>query len=86
MSVPEYILMQAWDKAGGQCECKRFSHNHPYVRCTRKLSYDKRGLRAPGGWAPRYRTSPTTHLPLSCEILCLECYEMERAEEFKRQL
>jgi hypothetical protein len=85
MTVPEVFVLQAWEKAGGQCECKRFSHSHTYVRCTRRLVYANRGSRSQGGWAPRFRTSPTTDTPLSCEILCLECYEQACADEFKHQ-
>jgi hypothetical protein len=83
MSVPEVFVLQAWEKAGGQCECKRMSHSHTYVRCTRRLAYEKRGARIPGGWAPRFKTSPTTGTPLSCEILCIDCYEQAGIDEFK---
>jgi hypothetical protein len=85
MAVPEYFILQAWEKAGGQCECRRMSHGHTYGRCTRRLTYANRGAQGPGGWAPRYRTSQGTGTPLSCEILCLDCYEQTQMDEFKHQ-
>jgi hypothetical protein len=84
MTVPEVFILQAWEMAGGQCQCRRFSHGHPYVRCTRRLKYEARGAKEQGGWAPRFRTSPTTDTPLSCEVLCMECFERTQADEFKR--
>jgi hypothetical protein len=83
MTVPEVFIMQAWEKAGAQCQCRRFSHNHSYGRCTRRLVYEKRGSRERGGWAPRFKTSPTTQTPLSCEILCLDCFQQAELDEFK---
>lgn len=81
MSVPEMVVLKAWQKAGGQCECARWSHSHPYLRCTRRLEWDKRGQAGSGGWAPRYRNSPTTEAPLACEILCMECHQKALAAE-----
>jgi hypothetical protein len=83
MRVPEVYLLQAWDKAGAQCECTRQSHGHTYGRCTHRLVYENRGSDTQGGWAPRYCTSNTTREPLACEILCMDCYNASRAEEFK---
>jgi hypothetical protein len=83
MTVPEVFVLQAWEKAGGQCECHRLSHSHTYGRCTRRMIYEKRGSREHGGWVPRYRTSPATGTPLACEILCIDCYEQAGIDEFK---
>jgi hypothetical protein len=85
MTVPEMMVLQAWEKAGGQCECRRFSHGHPYVRCTNRLVYEMRGSHERGGWAPRFQRSPTTGTTLSCEILCMDCFEQARADEMKSQ-
>ena len=84
MSVPEIFIQQEWDKAGAQCQCKRASHNHSYGRCTRRLIYEKRGSRDYGGWAPRFKTSPTTQTPLSCEILCLQCFQQDEVNDLRQ--
>ena len=83
MPFPEMLLLQAWEKAGGQCECRRWSHSHPYVRCTRKLVWENRGRAVESGWVPRYRTSPTSDTPLGCEILCWDCHRHIMASELK---
>jgi hypothetical protein len=85
MTVPEVFIMQAWEKAGGQCDCRRLSHSHTYARCTLRLVYENRGSRVKGGWVPRFRTSPTSNTPLACEILCLECYEQAQIDDFKHK-
>ena len=84
MTVPEIFVLQAWEKAGGQCECRRVSHGHTYARCTHRLVFENRGSGTSGGWAPRYVTAPGKGKPLACEILCLECYNLARADEFQK--
>ena len=81
MPVPEMMILRAWEKAGGRCECSRFSHSHTYVRCTRLLKWEMRGSGAPGGWAPRYHTSFSSGEPLGCEILCSDCYRKVQASD-----
>jgi hypothetical protein len=49
------------------------------------LIYEKRGSREHGGWAPRFKTSPTTQTPLSCEILCLDCFQQAELDELMDQ-
>ena len=81
MPVPEMMILRAWEKAGGRCECSRFSHSHTYVRCTRLLKWEMRDSGAPGGWAPRYHTSFSSGEPLGCEILCSDCYRKVQASD-----
>jgi hypothetical protein len=84
MAIPEISVLQAWEKAGGQCECRRVSHGHIYARCTNRLVFENRGAGTSGGWAPRYITIPVKGTALSYEILCLDCYNLARADEFQR--
>jgi hypothetical protein len=83
MPVPEMLILRAWEKSGGRCECRRWSHSHPYERCTRLLIYERRGEAGEGGWAPRFRTSPSNETALDCEILCLECHQKALASEMQ---
>jgi hypothetical protein len=70
MAVPEILILQAWEKTGGQCECRRVSHGHTYARCTNRLVFENRGTGTSGAWAPRYITNPAKGTALACEILC----------------
>ena len=75
MAVPEVLVLEAWQKAGGRCGCRRFSHSHTYVVCNRRLIWENRGRPVEGGWAPRFRTSLSSDQPLECEILCSDCHQ-----------
>jgi hypothetical protein len=81
MSPSELELIRLWEKATGRCQCQRWAHNHTYVRCSRRLSYEQRGINAEGGWVPHFRASPATETVLDCEILCWDCYQRVMAAE-----
>jgi hypothetical protein len=83
MSVSELMLLRAWEKSGGRCECHRWSHSHPYVRCPRLLIYGHRGEPREGGWSPRFRASPSNENTLECEILCLDCHQKALVSELQ---
>lgn len=83
MPVPEVFVLQAWEKAGGRCGCRRWSHNHSYVVCNRRLAWEGRGRPVEGGWAPRFRTSASSDIPLDCEILCFDCHQRALADEIQ---
>lgn len=84
MSISEMMVLKAWEKAGGRCECARFSHNHTYVRCARLLKWEMKGQSSLGGWMPSFHNSLSSGAPLSCEILCTKCYQQFQASEPRR--
>ena len=75
MAFSESTLKEAWEKAGGQCECSRRTHRHFYTPCGRLLNWAKRGEAAEGGWQAREIDSFSGDKADNCLILCIECYE-----------
>jgi hypothetical protein len=43
MAFSDEVVRQAWQRAGGQCECKRITHNHPWIRRNKELVWENRG-------------------------------------------
>jgi len=75
MPITDAMVLEAWKKAGGRCECSRLSHNHTYVCCARLLKWDLQGQNVPGGWQPNYHTGFSSGTLLGCEILCISCFQ-----------
>ncbi len=75
MAFSEETLREAWDRAGGQCECTRRTHRHFYTPCGRNLRWEKRGQFADGGWEVRQLDGMGAELASNCEILCTECHD-----------
>jgi len=75
MAFTDKIIEQAWKRAGGKCECRRWSHSHNIVRCGKELVLANKGKEGPGRWETR-RVEPSAGDTLSnCEILCADCYK-----------
>jgi len=75
MAFSEATLKEAWEKAGGQCECSRRTHRHFYTPCGRSLKWAKRGEDIEGGWAAREIDSFAGDTASNCLIICMECYQ-----------
>ena len=75
MAFSEEVLKQAWERAGGQCECNRRSHRHFYTPCGRSLAWSARGQVTSGGWEARHMNMADGDTLGNCEILCAECNE-----------
>jgi len=73
MAFSEEILKEAWERAGGQCECMRRTHRHFYTPCGRSLKWSARGEVTEGGWEARYVDALAGDAASNCEILCMEC-------------
>jgi len=71
MPFSHEVLLEAWARSDGRCECQRDSHGHK-GRCDRPLSWTLRG--SPSiGWEARRRTSWGTDVMSNCVILCAAC-------------
>ncbi len=75
MMDSEYMtgIKAAWQISGGKCQCARFGHDHPYIRCTKSLLWEKQDKGYPGGWKVN-RCTGKGKGPLAFEILCWGCY------------
>jgi hypothetical protein len=43
MAFPDDVVVQAWKRSGGKCECKGWKHNHKFARCNAQLIPAMRG-------------------------------------------
>jgi len=75
MPFPEEMVRQAFERAGGQCECTRRTHVHFYVPCGKRLVWENRGRAVEGGWEVHRMTGSGGDVLSNCEILCWDCYE-----------
>ena len=68
---------EAWERSGGQCECKRHSCDHK-GRCNKHLTYDHHKEGETGAWEAHHKVARAAggkDTPSNCEILCLECHK-----------
>ena len=70
MAFSDDVVLQAWNRAGAHCECKRTSHDHSFNRCNKVLTWSSRGREGIGAWEAHHinRFGPDTLS--NCEILC----------------
>ena len=78
MSFSESTVKEAWDRAGGMCECKRSRHVHD-SKCNKILLWNHRGDDdSPFGWEAHHKTAVSSggdDTLSNCEILCIECHK-----------
>ena len=75
MAFSDETILQAWKRAGGKCECRRASHNHPYIRCNKELVWENRGREeGRGAWEAHHINSEGGDTLSNCEILCWDCH------------
>jgi len=69
------VIRAAWNRSGGRCECRRRSHNHPSLKCSKKLVFNLRGSEQDGGWEAHHINSNGDGSLSNCEILCQWCHK-----------
>lgn len=74
MAFSDDTVRRAWRRAGGWCECRRRTHNHPYVRCNKKLVWANRGRSGRGAWEAHHKSATGGDGLANCEILCWDCH------------
>ena len=75
MSFTDDVVKQAWKRAGGLCECKRWAHKHQQARCGNLLVLANRGKEGQGRWEAHRISSSGGDTLTNCEILCWDCYK-----------
>jgi hypothetical protein len=73
MAFPENVVQQAWQRAGGKCECRRTTHGHT-GRCNKQLAWENRGREGRGKWEAHHRVRGGDDTLSNCEILCWDCH------------
>lgn len=78
MAFSETIVLKAWERAGGKCECRRRTCGHA-GRCNKQLVWENRGEEGQrGAWEAHHATAVASggaDILSNCEILCLECHK-----------
>ncbi len=78
MAFPDIIVLQAWKRSGGKCECDRKIHNDHFNRigkCNRALIYKSRGKFGAGAWEAHHVHSGAGDTLENCQILCWDCHQ-----------
>lgn len=79
MAFPSNVVLMAWQRAGGRCECCRKTCGHGASRCGRPLNWYARGNDYhSGGWEAHHRTAVAaggSDTLSNCEILCIRCHK-----------
>ncbi|MFA7254072.1 MAG: HNH endonuclease [Patescibacteria group bacterium] len=76
MSFPQSVINDAWERAGGKCECARRCSGHSGYRCNKVL--DPRNREAGKQWHAHHVVSQEAGGPdtlQNCQILCVECHK-----------
>ncbi len=74
MPFSEDVVRKAWNRARGGCECRRKTHEHPYVRHSKQLVWKNRGREGRGAWEAHHSSSAGGDGLSNCEILCWDCH------------
>jgi 5-methylcytosine-specific restriction endonuclease McrA len=75
MDFSDSVVLQAWQRAGGKCECKRLTHAHSWARCNNDLVWENRGREGRGAWEAHHITAGGPDILSNCEILCWDCHK-----------
>ena len=81
MPFTDHVLQQAWKRAGGRCECSRWTHKHNIVRCANELVLASRGKEGQGRWEAHRVSRSGGDTLFNCEILCWDCYKQALYEQ-----
>jgi len=76
MAFSDSVVLDAWKRAGGKCECTRTTHGH-VGRCNKQLVWENRGRDGRGCWEAHHKTSVAaggSDSLSNCEILCFDCH------------
>lgn len=77
MAFPEIVVLSAWKRSGGKCECERkghFGHFNHIGKCGRALVFAKRGKEGVGGWEAHHINAAGGDVLENCVILCYDCH------------
>lgn len=81
MGFSTLIIEQAWERAGGCCECERNYHEHQSThKCSQPLVWDKKNQPGEkGAWFAHHKIATinggSDEDINNCEILCHECHK-----------
>ncbi len=74
MAFSEETIRQAWNFAGGKCECRRTMCGHSF-RCNKELLWGSRGAETEYGWEAHHINADGPDSLSNCEILCQRCHK-----------
>ena len=82
MSFSDLVIEDAWERAGGRCECRRSSCGHGR-RCNCRLRWVDRGDdESRYGWEAHHKRAVHNggaDTLSNCEIICIDCHKNTRS-------
>jgi len=72
-SFPTEIVIAAWRRSGGYCECTRTTHGHSAPH-NKMLVWDNRGREGRGCWEAHSRSGEHKPTTTDCLIYCWDCH------------
>lgn len=82
MAFSQEVIRQAWERAGGRCECQRVSCGRHLGRCNKQLVWGNHADGQRGAWEAHHKTAVSSgggDVLSNCEILCLECHRRTKS-------
>jgi len=73
MLSSESLLIQAWRRSAGKCECTKVAHKHEGGRCNAELLWTIREGKLDSGCVVAWKTTLGMHILTNCEIRCAKC-------------
>lgn len=79
MAFSNEVVLAAWRRAGGRCECGQSNCGHGPWRCSKVLNWNARGNDySYGGWEAHHKIPVLLGGPDTldnCQILCIPCHK-----------
>lgn len=79
MAFSNEVVLTAWQRAGGRCECGRSGCGHGPWHCGKVLNWNARGNDyAYDGWEAHHKVAVMhggSDTLSNCQILCIPCHK-----------
>jgi len=69
MAFSDDVIISAWKRSRGRCECKAENHSHA-GRCGARLIWNLQGATGYSGWRACKKAAWATDVLNACEITC----------------
>jgi hypothetical protein len=74
MAFSEDIILKAYSRSKGYCECNDVSHNHHNHKCDSVISFEKEGKRGWGGYKAVKIDRNGRYTYENCILICWKCF------------
>ena len=75
MAFPDSVVVEAWQRSVGCCECTRSTCGHVGRHGVRLVLAARGNDKVLGGWEAHHITAGGQDVASNCEILCQPCHK-----------